>query len=91
MQTFTFTQSDLRQLLDDTIKLFASKPNAYDFLGNAAQLVADEIMGQVSVAPVLSTGIDRKLGGVNIPFAGQPLPVDDTGNAEFDAAIEPAF
>ena len=43
---------------------------------------------RVSVAPVLSAGIDRKLGEVNIPFDGQPLPVDDTGDAEFDAAIE---
>ncbi len=76
MQTYTFTESQLYQLLANTILRFSLKPNVYDFSGGSAALTVDEII----------TGLND-----SIPFDGSSLLIDDTGNAEFDAAIEPAF
>ena len=74
MQTYTFTESELRQLLKATIRLFSQQLSVYDFSGDVA-------------AP---TAIDEIIVLVNdtIPFDGSPLAIEDTGNAEFDAAIE---
>mgnify|MGYP001591236064 CR=1 FL=1 len=75
MQTYTFTRSELLQLLFDTIALFARQEGVSDFSANAPRLTVDEVLALL--APP-------------IPFDGS-LPTDDSGNAEFDAAIEPVF
>ena len=76
MQTYTFTQSELRYLIAGALMLFASKPNVYDVSGNAQQLTVAEVMERLKEG---------------IPFEGEPIPVSDTSNAEFDAAIEIPF
>ncbi len=77
MQTYTFTESELRQLLKATIQLFSQQLSVYDFSGDvAAPAAIDEIIGAIVLI------------NDTIPFDGLPLAADDTGNAEFDAAIE---
>jgi len=72
---YSFTQSELRQLLSDALALFASQGHVYDFSGGVApQFTIDEMMEKL---------------GPPIPFDGEPVP--DTGNAEFDATIAPEF
>mgnify|MGYP001575073585 CR=1 FL=1 len=75
MQAYTFTKTELIQLLEDTIQLFSSAPNVYDFSANAPQMTIDDMLARL--APP-------------IPFDGS-LPDNDTGNVEHDLAIEPVF
>ena len=72
MQTYTFTRSELLELLFNTLATFVQQSGVYDFSANAYRLTVDEMLAQLSP----------------IPFDGSPLAVEDTGNAEFDAAIE---
>jgi hypothetical protein len=77
MKTYTFTKSELLQLLEDTITLFASQGQVYDFSGGvASRFTIDEMMEKL---------------GPPIPFDGSSPATPDTGNAEFDAAIEVPF
>ncbi len=75
MQTHTFTRSELFEVLFDTIAAFVQQSGVYDLSANAPRLTVDEMLARLSPP---------------IPFDGC-LPGDDTGNAEFDAAIEAAF
>ncbi len=91
MKTYTFTRSELLQLLFDTITLFAGQEGVYDFSANAPRLTVDEIIRQLtgeSEPEPLSAIEQANYVLKGIPFDGAPSPVDETGNALFDAAIE---